>query len=237
MSKPIIVITGPTASGKTSLSFAVTKNFPSEIICADSMTVYQGMDIGTDKPGRNVKNRIPDIRTREKKEFQVQNLNTGIKHKNKNSEQSLKIINGIPHHLLDIVTPNQEFNVTFFKKLANEKIKEIHKRGNIPFVVGGSTLYIDTLVYDFQIPQVEPDLNLRKKLEKKTNPELFRELVSLDPDVEWTIDRNNKRRLIRALEVCHISGQPFTRQKHKKELGSNILYLSVEKERKELYKN
>lgn len=220
-----MIITGPTASGKTAVALKVAPNYPTEIICADSMTVYKGMDIGTDKP------------TLANSDCRLSITNTGASENLKLKIAGSKLVNGIPHHLLDIVTPDQEFNVSLFKKIATEKIAEIHQRGNIPFVVGGSTLYIDALAYDFEIPTVKPNPELREQLEQKTNQELFQELVALDPDTEWTIDKNNKRRLIRALEVCLISGQPFTQQKGRKELPHNFLYLSVDKERNALYEN
>ncbi len=209
MKKPIIVITGPTASGKTALSLIVAKKFKAEIICADSMTVFRGMDIGTDKPTTNKKL---------------------LKRKD-----GSYIINGISHHLLDELNPDQEFNVSIFKELADEKIKNIHKRGNIPILVGGSTMYIDATVYQYEIPKVKPDFDLRNELEKKSNEELFSELVELDPDCEWTIDRHNKRRIIRALEVIKKTGQPFCGQRTKSILPDNVLYLAVERDRSELY--
>lgn len=196
MKEPIIVLTGPTASGKTSLSLDLAKEFKGEIIAADSMTVYKGMNIGTDKPV----------------EF-----------------------NGVPHHMLDILNPDEEFNVTIFKDLAEKKVKEIHKRGNIPFLVGGSTLYIDALVYNYNIPHAKPNNELRRKLEKSSNEELFTQLIELDPDTEGTVDQNNKRRLIRALEVCLQTGEPFIAQKKKQDLPKNVLYLAVKREREDLY--
>lgn len=196
MENPIIVLTGPTASGKTSLSHALAKEFDGEIICADSMTVYRDMNIGTDKP---------------------------------------KELNGIPHHLLDILDPNEEFNVSLFKSLAEGKIKEIHKRGHVPFLVGGSTMYIDALVYKYQFPKAKPNESLRKRLERKTNEDLLNQLIALDPDAEFLVDRNNKRRLIRALEVSLQTGKPFTRQKKKQNLPKNVLYLALQRDREKLY--
>lgn len=213
MKKPIIVITGPTASGKTALSLIVANNYNVEIICADSMTVFRGMNIGTDKPAMKTK-----YRWRRKK--------------NKNGAY---LINGIPHHLLDELNPDEEFNVSIFKKMADLKIKEIQKRGNIPMLVGGSTMYIDATVYQYQLPNVVPDKKLRVKLEKKSNEVLFKELVKLDPDCEWTVDRHNKRRIIRALEVIKKTGQPYCGQRSKSVLPENVLYLAVQKPREELY--
>ncbi|MDO8507251.1 MAG: tRNA (adenosine(37)-N6)-dimethylallyltransferase MiaA [bacterium] len=196
MQKPIIVLTGPTASGKTSLSLDLAKEFSGEIICADSMTVYKGMNIGTDKPTK---------------------------------------FNDIPHHMLDIINPDEEFNVAIFKDLVEKLIKEIHERGNIPFLVGGSTMYIDALVYNYNIPHAKPNNELREKLGKKSNEELFKQLLELDPDAEWTVDKNNKRRVVRALEVCLQTGEPFTAQKKKQDLPKNVLYLAVQRDREKLY--
>jgi tRNA dimethylallyltransferase len=206
MKNPIIVITGPTASGKTSLSLDLAKKFGGEIIAADSMTVYKGMNIGTDKPGPRYKTQ--DTRYK---------------------------IQGISHHLLDILNPDEEFNVAIFKNLAEKKIEEIHSRGNVPFLVGGSTMYIDALVYNYNIPHTKPNNELRKELEKKSNEELFSQLIELDPDAEWTVDKNNKRRLIRALEVSIQTGEPFTKQKKKQDLPENVLYLALQRDREELY--
>lgn len=196
MKNPIIILTGPTASGKTAMSLELAKEFNSEIIAADSMTVYKGMNIGTDKP------KEPSI----------------------------------THHLINIIDPDEPFNAAIFKDLVTEKVKEITAQGKIPFLVGGSTMFIDSFAYNYQMPEVEPDQDLRTELEKKSNEDLFEELVTMDPDAEWTIDKNNKRRLIRALEVTLKTGIPFTAQKSKKNLPGNLLYLAIEVDREELYK-
>lgn len=206
MKKPILVLTGPTASGKTSMSLYLAKVFGGEIVCADSMTVYKGMDIGTDKPGT----------------------------RNKTQETSYKI-EGISHHMIDILNPDEEFNVAIFKNLAGQKMKEIHKRGNSPFLVGGSTMYIDALVYNYNIPHAKPNKDLRRELEKKSDEELFAQLIKLDPDAQVVVDKNNKRRVIRALEVSIQTGEPFTVQRKKQDLPENILYLAINRDREELY--
>lgn len=215
MQNPIIVITGPTASGKTAFSFALADKFGGEIICADSMTIYKGMDIGTDKPTLqipNTKNQIP------------------------NKDGSYTIA-GIRHHLLDVLDPDQEFNVSIFRDLVEQKVREITARGNVPFLVGGSLFYIDAFAYDYEMPPVEPDLKLRDELEKRDVSELWSQLVELDPDAEWTVDRNNKRRVVRALEVCLKTGKPFTEQKSRRNLRKNILYLAIERDREGLYRD
>ncbi|MBW6431621.1 tRNA (adenosine(37)-N6)-dimethylallyltransferase MiaA [Patescibacteria group bacterium] len=214
MQNPIIVITGATASGKTAISFDIAPKFDGEVICADSMTVYRGMDIGTDKP---------TLLVNDKKQLT----------KNKDGAY---IIKGIPHHLLDILEPNDDFNVAIFKTFVEEKVSEIHARGKMPILVGGSLLYIDSFAYDFLMPEVKPDEKLRKELNEKSEDELFEQLVELDPDAEWTVDKKNKRRVIRALEVCLKTGQPFTAQKKNAGLRKNLLYLAVDREREELNK-
>lgn len=213
MKKPIIVITGPTASGKTALSLDVAKKINAEIICADSMTVYRGMDIGTDKPTLLIKD---------------------IKDRKKISDGSY-LINGIPHHLLNIVDPDENFNVCDFREKVKKIAEKIHERGNIPVLVGGSTMYIDAFVYDYMIPNVEPDFDLRAELEEQDCDELFGGLLKLDPDAAWTIDRKNKRRLVRALEVTLKTGTPFTHQKKKENIDDNILYIAITRPRTELY--
>lgn len=211
MKKPIVVITGPTASGKTALSLQIAKDLKGEIICADSMTVYRGMDIGTDKPTILTRNVT------------------------QNTKNNCYEINGICHHLLDIADPDEEFNVAEFQKTVKEIVAEIHARGNIPLLVGGSTMYIDAFVYGYEIPSAKPDYDLREKFESKTAEELFEDLIKIDPDAEWTVDRHNKRRVIRALEVSIKTGIPFTHQKKKNDLAENILYLAITRPREELY--
>ncbi|MEI6267164.1 MAG: tRNA (adenosine(37)-N6)-dimethylallyltransferase MiaA [bacterium] len=214
MNNPIIVLTGPTASGKTAFSYEIAKIFTNiEIICADSMTVYTGMDIGTDKPTSIIQN---------------------TKNKKQNEEGSY-VINNIPHHLLDIVNPDEEFNVAIFIKKVTTLVKEIHDRGNIPMLVGGSVMYIDAFAYSYSMPDVKPNIELRYELEKKNTDELFNQLCEFDPDCEWTVDRHNKRRLIREIEVFLATGQPISKQKQRSPLPNNILYLAVDREREILY--
>lgn len=208
MENPIIVITGATASGKTAISLDVMPKFKAEAICADSMTIYKGMDIGTDKPTLDEScEKIGD-------HYQVR---------------------GIVHHLLNRFSPDEECNVSIFRDLVQYEADEIHSRGNIPFLVGGSLFYIDAFVYNYSLPSIGPDKDFRKKLEERTSEELWGELIELDPDAEWTVDKHNRRRVVRALEVCKKTGRPFTAQKSKKKLRDNTLYLVVDKDRKDLY--
>ena len=166
----ILIIVGPTSSGKTSLSIKLAKKFNGEIISADSRQVYKGMDLGTGKVT--------------KKEMQ-----------------------GIKHYLLDVVFPNTQFNAAKFVKLGDKAIKEIIKKGKLPIICGGTGFWIDALLYG--LPEtVAPDWKLRKKLEKLSAGELFNKLRRLSPERARNIDPNNKRRLIRALEIALKTKKP-----------------------------
>ncbi len=195
--KKLIVLAGPTASGKTDLAKKLIKKFNGEVISADSRQVYIGLDIGTNKD----------------KSF--------------------------PQHLIDILTPNKQFTVFDFQKRATKIIEDIQRRGKIPFIVGGSGLYIDALVYNFNLPPRTRNPKLRTKLDQKTKEELFGELQKLDPKTAKIIDKNNKRRLIRALEVGITTGKPFSSfQKTsscRKEIKYDVLYLGVNLPRTKLY--
>jgi len=138
-----------------------------------------------------------------------------------------KQMSGISHYLIDIVMPNQEFTLSQYKEKAVKIIKEIQKRGKTPFLVGGTGLYIQAVVDNLKIPKVKPDKKLRIKLEKLSNQELFNELKRIDPKSLGIIDFNNKRRLIRALEVCLKTKKPFSEQREKGEILFNILQIGI----------
>lgn len=178
MDNKLIVILGPTASGKSDLAIKLAKKFNGEIVSADSRQIYQEMDIGTNK-------------------------------------LTQKQMSGIKHYLIDLIKPDQEFTLTQYKRLAIKAIKDIQKRGQLPFLVGGTGLYIQTVVDNLQIPRAKPDKKLRNKLEKLSNQELLQQLKKIDPLTAATIDLNNKRRLIRALEVCLKTKKPFSQQRKK----------------------
>jgi tRNA dimethylallyltransferase len=198
MKKPIIIITGPTASGKTDLAIKIAKEFEGEIVNADSRTVYREMDVATAKPSEEEKADIP-------------------------------------HHLFDVVKPDDSFTVADYKKLAQEKIREIRNRGKSPILVGGTGLYIDSVVYDFNLTEGKPQPKLREELNELSTDMLLHRLEELDPDSIETIDSSNKRRLVRALEVSMSTGMPFSKQKERKPLPDDVIYLSVDVPREELY--
>jgi len=167
----LIVILGPTASGKSNLAVKIARKIDGEIISADSRQVYKGLNIGSGKITK-------------------------------------KEMRGIPHYLLNVASPKRTFTVTQYQKLAKKTLIDIIKRDKIPIICGGTGLYIDALIYDYQFPQVPPQPKLRKQLEKKSTEKLFEQLKKLDPRRATNIDKNNRRRLIRALEICISTGKP-----------------------------
>lgn len=171
MSTPqkILVITGPTATGKSALAVELAKVFHGEIISADSRQVYRGLDIGSAKITRDE-------------------------------------MDGVPHHLIDIVNPTEVFTVAEFKKLADAKITEIIARGKLPILCGGTGMYISAVIDNQTFPEVPPDEKLRSELEQLSPEELFEQLKKLDPVRSESIDRHNPVRLIRALEIVKALG-------------------------------
>lgn len=133
----------------------------------------------------------------------------------------------IPHYMLDIATPDYALTVSKFKNIVVELIDEIVSRGKTPFLVGGSGLYMDAIVYGYEMPP-EGNPALRLQLEKLSNEELVEKLEKLDPKCAEKIDQKNKRRLIRAVEVCMLTGKPFSEQKNKKTPDYKTLYLGID---------
>lgn len=166
----IIVIVGPTASGKTGLAIKIAKQINGEVISADSRQVYKGLDIGTGKV------------TKEE-------------------------MNGVKHHLLDVADPKKVFNVTDFQKLGEIAIEDIHNRGKVPIIAGGTGFYIQALVDGLVLPEVPPNIKLRKELENKTLEQLLSQLKKLDKNRYETIDKMNRVRLIRAIEISNTLGK------------------------------
>lgn len=165
----ILVIVGPTASGKSDLAVFLAKKFDGEIISADSRQVYKGLDIGTGKITK-------------------------------------KEMKGVPHHLLDVISPKKQFTASDFKNLAEKKIVQIIKRKKLPIVAGGTGFYIDTLRGEASVAEVPANSELRTLLNKKSTEELFEILKQKDPRRAKEIDSKNKVRLIRALEIIEVLG-------------------------------
>ena len=161
----ILVILGPTASGKSDLAVKLAQKFNGEVISADSRQVYKGMDLGSGKITK-------------------------------------KEMKGIKHYLLDVASPKRQFSVSQFQKKAKEAIEKILKKGKLPIICGGSWFWIKVLIEDWQLPEVKPDFKLRKKLQKKSEKELFSLLKKIAPQRAKEIDKENKVRLIRSLEIA-----------------------------------
>lgn len=145
-----------------------------------------------------------------------------------------KEMQGITHHLLDVASPKRIFTVAQYQKLAEKAIKKILKKNKIPILCGGTGFYIQTVIDNLQIPEVKPDWKLRKKLEKKSIDQLFQILKKLDPKRAATIDKNNPRRLIRAIEIVKKTGKPISKLKANPKY--DVLMIGIKKEKKELKK-
>ena len=173
MKKPLIVLTGPTAVGKTKLSIALAKAVNGEIISADSMQVYRYMDVGSAKI-------TPDE------------------------------MDGVPHHLVDVLEPTEDFNIVLFQQLAKKSMGEIYSKGRIPILVGGTGFYIQAITRDIDFTQSEQDDSYRKELEalaaEKGSSFLHDMLASVDPKSAEDIHENNVKRVIRALEFYKQNG-------------------------------
>lgn len=206
----LIVILGPTGSGKTKWAVRLAKSFDGEIVSADSRQIYKEMDIGTDKI------QCPKIKSEESKKYYL--------------------YKGIPHHLIDIIAPDQEFTLAQYKKQAVKTVKDIHKRKKLPFLVGGTGLYIQSVIDNLNIPKVRPDPKIRKKLEEKNKEDLFQELQKTDPKAIKFIDPNNKRRIVRALEVYLITGKTFSQQRKKNKPLFETLQIGIDLDKEKLKK-
>lgn len=201
----MIILTGPTAVGKTELSVALAKKIDGEIISADSMQVYRHMDIGSAKISRE--------------EMQ-----------------------GVPHHLIDILSPDEEFHVCRFKKMAKKALEGIYERGHIPVIVGGTGFYIQALLYDIDFSKEEDHSLIRTRLEKeadeKGNEYLHDYLKQVDPVSADEIHPNNRKRMIRALEFYELNRYPISEHNQKerqKDAAYDSCYFVLNDDRERLY--
>lgn len=203
--KPLIILTGPTAVGKTALSIGLAKAVDGEIISADSMQVYRKMNIGTAKI--------------EPEEMQ-----------------------GVRHHLIDILDPAEEFNVVLFKKYALRAMEDIYSRGKIPIIVGGTGFYIQALLYDIDFEENDNDMSYRKKLQNlaDTHGKIFLHdmLAEVDPESAEKIHENNVKRVIRALEFYKKTGMKISEHNEtesQKKSPYNFEYFVLNDDRQKLY--
>lgn len=175
MKAPLIIICGPTATGKSDLALEVADSFNGEVVNADSMQLYRGMDIGTAK-------------------------------------LSLSERKSIPHHLLDILSVSEDASVAQYQSLARAVIDEIRERGKAAVVVGGTGLYIKSIIDEMNFPETDPAI--RKKLEDEAEivgaAGLYARLKEVDPEAASAIEPANTRRIIRALEVIEVTGEPYS---------------------------
>lgn len=234
--KKIIVILGPTASGKSDLAVKIARWLSSkesqkkfgikgaEIISADSRQVYKGMDIGTGKVPRDSFSNNSQIA-----------LQTRVFENNSNSfvkNSGDYIYKGIPHYCIDVASPKRKFTVVQYRKMALSAINKIFKKDKIPILCGGTGFYIQAVVDGILIPPAPPDWKLRKELEQKSPEELYKILKKLDPKRAKTIERKNKRRLIRAIEIVKKLGKVPPLKKNP--LPLPVLMIGIKKDKEEL---
>lgn len=204
--RPLVILTGPTAVGKTALSVAFAKAINGEIISADSMQVYRHMDIGSAKV------------TKEEME-------------------------GVPHHLIDVLEPAEKFNVVLFQKMARQAAEEIESRGHIPILVGGTGFYIQALLYNIDFAENDEDRRLRRSLEEIAKEQgasaLYEKLRAVDPESCEIIHANNVKRVIRAIEFYEKTGKKISA--HNREQRQNIspyrfAYFVLNDDREKIYR-
>ena len=205
MDNKLLVIAGPTATGKTALAVDVAGLIGGEVVSADSMQVYRGMNIGTAKP-------------------------------------TLEEKRGIPHHLIDVVAPDQEYSVAVYQKQARECISQIQTRGKIPVLTGGTGLYIRSVIDDYDFTEVLRDDELRAGLleeaEKNGSAVLFRRLTEIDSKAAERLHPKDTRRIVRALEVYYLTGKPISAswRLENKEPLYDLVFLGLSMDRQDLYR-
>lgn len=202
---PLIILAGPTAVGKTDLSIALAKRIHGQIISADSMQVYRGMDIGTAKI------------TREE-------------------------MQGIPHYLIDVLDPTEDFNVVTFQRMAKDALQTIYASGDIPILVGGTGFYIQALLYDIDFAEQDGDTAIREKYQRMVKEQgadyLHEQLRLVDPPAADEIHAHNVKRVIRALEFYEQTGRRISEhneEQQDKESPYNYYYFVIHDDRQRLY--
>src|SRR5574337_466326 len=204
---PLIVLIGPTASGKSALALALAERVGGEIVAADSMQVYRGLDIGTAKPTTDDRHRIP-------------------------------------HHLLDVVAPDQPFTAADYARLASAAIVDIRTRGRLPIVVGGTGLYVRALLYGLldgpgEMTPLRETLN--QEAARAGSVTLYQRLQAIDPKAAAAIHPNDLFRIVRALEVTTATGRPISTlraegQRNHRPIPEPVLKFGLQRNRQELYK-
>lgn len=203
--KPVVVVVGPTAVGKSRVAVRLAKRLQTEVLAADSRQVYRGMDIGTDKP-------------------------------------TLEERDGVPHRLIDLVDPDETFNAGIYRRTALPEIDRLHREGRLPLVVGGTGLYVRTLIHGLcEGPEADP--TFRAKLEEEARRKgveaLHRELTRVDPESAARLHPHDQVKVMRALEVYHLLGRPLSSMHQRHGFGESPfspLLIGLMRERKALYR-
>ena len=206
MCKPkVIVICGPTASGKTSLSIELAKKINGEIVSCDSMQIYKDMTIGTAKP-------------------------------------TVEEMQGIPHYLIDCVSPTERYSVADYKKDATKAIEKIIAKNKVPIIVGGTGLYLESLIYNIEYNEIETDLEYREKLAEIENEKgletLYEMAQNIDAKAMEKISHNDRKRIFRVLEIYHSTGKTKTQleiESRKNEPKYNFILFGITMDREKLY--
>ncbi len=179
---PVVAVLGPTASGKTALAVELARSRRGEVISADSMQIYRGMDIATAKPSPEEKQ-------------------------------------GVPHHLMDFLEPSVPFSVAEYAALARETIRQVWERGGLPILAGGTGLYLDAVLDNIQFAEMGSDPALRQELaaygEQRGSAALWELLRACDPETAASLHENNRGRVIRAIEVCRLTGIPMSEHRRR----------------------
>lgn len=214
----MIVIVGPTASGKTTLGIELAKKLNGAVISADSRQVYTGMDIGTAKPRLNLKGKAKN----EKQQDKSQN--------NDDTAHDILIpdmADGVEHYLFNVRKPDKQMSLAEWQEAAFTIIDNLIDRGMTPLLVGGTMLYVDSVVKNYSLPSVPPNNELRRELVGKDVAELYSELLLKDPKAKEFIEPGNKRRIVRALEVIKVTGRPFSEARQQRPSKYNIRMIGI----------
>ncbi len=219
--RKLIVIVGPTASGKTKLAVNLARAWNGEIVSADSRQVYQGMDIGTGKDLREYGHHSTLTRPSATLSRGERGIISIISPRGRGQGE------GIAYHLIDIVSPRTNFTLAQYQKRAYRAIEDILRRGRVPILVGGTGLYVQAVVDGYVIPHAPPDFKLRARLWELSLPKLRARLRKLDLATYRTIDKNNRRRLERAIEICIATGVPLSKQREKQAPPYEVFMLGL----------
>ena len=232
MSTPLpklIAVLGPTASGKTDIALSIARKFRGEIIVADSRQIYKGVDIASNKVVAGEKQgQTGGNQGSTSRELRGRTL----------PGPDPAFVEGVAYHGLDLVKPDEVLTVQQWKTITLTTIEKIRKRKHLPIIEGGTGLYVQALLDNYDFPDAPPDMALRKQLARQLEvaglASLVDELLRKDPDVTRFLDIENPRRVIRALEVIEVTGEPFSKQRTQSEKLFNDLRIGIERSMTEI---